>query len=106
MTITVKNKSGLVVPPTVQRKAGIKVGDELEFKVSGGIIHIIPKLPTADDEYTPKQRAVIDAQLKEGLAELKAGKTAGPFDNADQMIAHMKGQLKKTAGSKKLKRSR
>src|ERR1017187_8527596 len=67
MTITVKNKSGLVVPPTVQRKAGIKVGDELEFKVSGGIIHIIPKLPTADDEYTPKQRAVIDAQLKEGL---------------------------------------
>ena len=41
---------GLVVPPSVRRRAGIKAGDRLEFKVSGGIINIIPKLPSADDE--------------------------------------------------------
>ena len=33
------------------------------FKVSGGIINIIPKLPSADDEYTPAQRRAIDSQL-------------------------------------------
>ena len=53
MTVTVKNKTDLVVPGSVGRRAGIKAGDRLEFKVSGGIINIIPKLPAADDEYTP-----------------------------------------------------
>jgi bifunctional DNA-binding transcriptional regulator/antitoxin component of YhaV-PrlF toxin-antitoxin module len=37
MTITVKNQDHLVVPPSVQRKAGIKAGDRLEFKVSAGV---------------------------------------------------------------------
>ena len=53
MTITVKNKTDLVVSASVRRRAGIKAVDRLEFKVSGGIINIIPKLPAADDEYTP-----------------------------------------------------
>lgn len=38
MTVTVKQKQQLVVPPSVQRRARIKAGDPLEFKVSGGII--------------------------------------------------------------------
>jgi bifunctional DNA-binding transcriptional regulator/antitoxin component of YhaV-PrlF toxin-antitoxin module len=59
MTVTVKaSASALVVPPSVRRRAGIKAGDQLEFQVSGGIINIIPKLPSADDEYThPSSRA-------------------------------------------------
>jgi bifunctional DNA-binding transcriptional regulator/antitoxin component of YhaV-PrlF toxin-antitoxin module len=40
MTVTVKNKTGLVVPPRVQRQAGIRVGDRLEFKVSARTITI------------------------------------------------------------------
>jgi len=40
MTITVKNQDHLVVPPSVQRKAGIKAGDRLEFRVSAGVITI------------------------------------------------------------------
>jgi hypothetical protein len=75
------------------------------FKVSGGVINIVPKLPSADDEYTPEQRRIVDARLAEGLAGIKAGRTFGPFDSADQMIAHMKGQLKKRAAPK-AKRSR
>ena len=102
MTVTVKNKTDLVVPPSVRRRAGIKPGDRLEFKVSGGIINIIPKLPSADDEYTPAQRRIIDAQLDE--AEKRP--FHGPFNTADEMIAHMKGQLKKRAALKKTKRSR
>ena len=59
------------------------------------MITILPKLPIADDEYTPAQRRVIDARLAEGLADIKAGRTFGPFDSADQMIAHMKTQAQK-----------
>jgi AbrB family looped-hinge helix DNA binding protein len=103
MTVTVKHKAELVVPRSVRRQAGIKSGDRLEFKVSGGIINIIPELPLASDEYTPAQRRVIDAQL----AEAQRGPFHGPFNTADEMIAHLKGELKKRAATKKTnKRSR
>lgn len=95
MTVAVKNnnRTPLVVPPAVRRKAGFKSGQELEIRASGGVITIIPKLPTADDEYTPEQRRTIDARLAEGLTDIKAGRTLGPFDSADEMVAHMKAQL-------------
>ena len=101
MTVTVKQKQQLVVPPSVQRRARIKAGDRLEFKVSGGVITILPKLPSADDEYTPEQRRIIDAQLDAA----ENGPFHGPFDTADEMISYMKGELKKRAASKKTKRS-
>jgi bifunctional DNA-binding transcriptional regulator/antitoxin component of YhaV-PrlF toxin-antitoxin module len=44
MTVTVQRNVSLAVPSQVQRRAGIKVGDQLEFKVSGGIITILPRL--------------------------------------------------------------
>jgi hypothetical protein len=34
---------------------------------------------SADDEYTLERREVIDAQLAEGLADIKAGRVHGPF---------------------------
>jgi hypothetical protein len=57
----------------------------VEFKVSGGIINIIPKLPTADDEYTPAQRRAIDARL----AEARKGPYYGPFKTAGEAIAFL-----------------
>lgn len=95
MTVTVKNKTPLVVPPAVRRRAGLKSGQQLEFKVSGGVITILPKPPSADDEYTPEQRRIVDAKLAEGLADIKAGRTQGPFSSADEMIAHMQADSKK-----------
>jgi bifunctional DNA-binding transcriptional regulator/antitoxin component of YhaV-PrlF toxin-antitoxin module len=100
MTSIVKTKTGLIVPPAVQRKAGFRTGDVVEFKASGGVITILPKLPNADDEYTPEQRRKIDAEL----ADARKGPFHGPFDSADEMIAHMKGELKKRAIAKKPKR--
>ena len=102
MTVTVKSNTPLTVPMRVQRRAGFKPGHRVEFKVSGGIISIIPELPAADDEYTPAQRRVIDAQLKEA----RKGPYYGPFDTAAQMIAHMKGELRKRAAAKKTRASR
>jgi bifunctional DNA-binding transcriptional regulator/antitoxin component of YhaV-PrlF toxin-antitoxin module len=108
MTVTVKNrtKNPLVVPPSVRRQAGHKNGQDLEFRVSGGVITILPKLPAAEGEYTPEQRRIIDARLAEGLADIKAGRTFGPFDSADEMIAHMKAQLRKKTTAPKAKRPR
>ena len=85
MTVTVKSKDDLVVPRSVRRQAGIKSGARVEFKVSGGIINIIPELPNADDEYTPTQRRAIDARL----AEARKGHYYGPFKTADEAIAFL-----------------
>jgi bifunctional DNA-binding transcriptional regulator/antitoxin component of YhaV-PrlF toxin-antitoxin module len=103
MTVTVKSKVPLVVPMAVRRKAGLKSGQEIEFKVSGGVINIVPKLPPADDEYTPEQRRVIDARLAEGLADIKAGRTFGPFETHEEMIEFLHGRVKQ-AGSKSKRR--
>lgn len=101
MTVTVKNKTPLVVPAAVQRRAGLGGRHELEFRASGGVITITAKPPVAD-EYTPEQRKKIDAQLKEAAK----GPFHGPFDTADEMISHIKGELKKRAAAKKHKRGR
>jgi AbrB family looped-hinge helix DNA binding protein len=103
MTVTVKNKAPLVVPSAVRRRAGLKSGDKLEFKVSGGIITILPKLPAADDEYTPAQRRIIDRGITKGLEDIKKGRVHGPFENAEEAIAHLKAHArrrKKTASHK------
>ena len=97
MTVTVKNTTAeLVVPSSIRRRAGIKTGDQVEFKVSGGIINIIPKLPSADDEYTPAQRRVIDAQLKDA----RKGPYHGPFETADSAIKFMRQEIRKRKASK------
>jgi hypothetical protein len=102
MTVAIKNnnKTPLVVPASVRRTAGFKSGQEIEFKASGGVITIVPKLTAADDEYTPDQRSVIDAQLDAA----EKGPFHGPFENAGQMIAHVNRELKKRATLKRSKR--
>lgn len=103
MTTVVKKKTPIVVPESLRRRAGIKVGDRLEFKVSGGLINIIAQVPSADDEYTPAQRRQINAEI----AEARKGPYYGPFDTAEEMIASIKAELKKRAPRKKSsKRSR
>ena len=97
MTVAVKNnnKEPLVVPPAVRRKARFKSGQELEFRVSGGMITIVPKLPRASDEYTPEQRRIIDAQLAEGLADIEAGRVRGPFSTHGEFIASLHAEARK-----------
>lgn len=75
-------KSGLIVPPSVRRKAGIKAGDRLEFKASRGMITIVSK-PMAEDDYTPAQRRVVDRELAKGLEDVQKGRVHGPFTAAE-----------------------
>ncbi len=85
MGVTVPNKSELVVPRSVRRRAGLKSGQKVEFKVSGGVINIVPELPVADDEYSPAQRRVIDARLRQA----RKGPYYGHFATADKAIAFL-----------------
>ena len=107
MTVTLKAKSPLVVPPSVQRKARLKAGDQVEFQATPGKITIVSKPPAvADDDYTPEQRRIVEAQLAEGLEDIKQGRTYGPFDTVEEMIASIEANIKKSAPTKKRKRAR
>ena len=53
MTVTIKEKSQILVPPSLQRQAGFKLGDQLQFRASRGIITIVPK----SAEETPLMKA-------------------------------------------------
>ena len=102
MTVTVKSKP-ITVPDAVRQQAGFKIGQVLEFKASGGVVTILPKLPAADDEYTPAQRRIIDAQLAEGLEEIRKGRVSPKFDTVDEMLASLKAGAKSKPRQKKLR---
>ena len=112
-TARIQHKGQVTIPTRLRNQVGLSKGDLVEFSLQRGKIVITPKLlidrsqfPNADDEYTPAQRKIIDARLAEGLADIQAGRTFGPFPGAGEMIAHMKTRLKNRAASKKPKRAR
>ncbi len=102
----------MTIPTRLQTKAGIAEGDLVEATFHRGKIVLTPKsaidrsqFQNADEEYTPAQRRMIDARLAKSLADIKKGRTSGPFDTADEMVASIKKELKQRAAAKKLKRS-
>ena len=89
MAVTLANKIPLVVPPAIQRRAGLALAEQVEFRAEGGVITITAKPPSADDEYTPAQRRAIDARL----AEATKSRSHGPF-SAAQATQFLKRELK------------
>jgi hypothetical protein len=76
MTVAIKNKQPVSVSPAALRRAGFKSGQEIEIKVSGGMIMIVPKLTRdeVEDEREvrdPKIRAII----RQSNEDFLAGKT-------------------------------
>jgi len=76
MTVTVKNKTPLVVSAAARRKAGFRSGQELEAKAFGGVITIVPKLSPdeAQDEREIRDPKIRDA-IRVGYEEFLGGKT-------------------------------
>ena len=106
----IQNKGQVTIPTAVRRQAGLSTGDLVNIAFQRGKIVITPKLvidrsqfTTADDEYTPAQRRIIDARLAESEQDLKNGRTFGPFNTAGEMIADIKARLRKGARAKKTK---
>ena len=99
MTVALKSRKPLVVSAATLRQAGFKTGQELEVRVSGGAITILPKASSADDEYTPAQRRIVEAGLKKGEEDIKAGRVHGPF-TAKETSAFIERLAKERAGGK------
>ena len=111
--VRIRRSGQVTLPSRLRFAAGVVEGDLIEASVKRGRIILTPKpvidrskFPAADDEYTPEQRRIIDAQLARGLADIKAGRTRGPFNSAAEMIADMKARLKRRASAKPSKRVR
>ena len=88
MTVTLKNKTPLTVPDRVRQEAGLKSGDQVEFRVSGRVIRIVPKSPSTD-EHTAAGRRAIDRGIARSEKEYRQGKNAGPFDTAEAFLADL-----------------
>ena len=67
MTTIVKNKAEVVVPRSIRRQAGIKAGDQLEFKASDRSITIAAVEPV----YRPTKAEA--AAICKGEAEIARG---------------------------------
>jgi len=104
----VKNnsKTPLVVPIAVGRRAGFKSGQELEFKATGGVITIVPKLPAAGDEYTVSERRAIDRGIAASEKDYKEGRSYGPFKTHEEFIAALSAEGAKLRAKKRKRPAR
>ena len=103
MTITLKEKTPLVVPLNMQRQAGIKAGDRVEFRASRGVITILtkPQPAAGNEEYTPEQHRAIRAQLAESLEDVRKGRVYGPFATVSELERSLRLAARKTAAKAK-----
>ena len=76
--VRVKEKFQVTLPAGVRQQAGVVVGDVLEAKVQGHKITLTPKVVV--------DRAVMDKRLAEGRADLKTGRSYGPFASAKETV--------------------
>ena len=81
----------------------MSVGEKLSFGAVGRLAAAKPlidrsKFPTADDEYTPQQRRLIDARLAESTEDIGAGRLHGPFETHEEMVQFLHQQTKKARG--------
>jgi AbrB family looped-hinge helix DNA binding protein len=114
MTTLVKihRKGQMTLPSRLRSAIGVAEGDLVEASVLRGKIVLTPKVvidrskfPNADDEYTPVQRRIIDARLGKAHADIKHGRTYGPFNTAEQMAASIEANIKKLRAIKRKAKS-
>lgn len=110
--VRIHRKGQMTLPTRLRTLAGIAEGDLAEAAFQRGKIVITPKLaidrsqfPTADDEYTPRQRRIIDARLAKADQDIKHGRVYGPFDTHEEFIAALHKERAQLRVIKKTKRT-
>ena len=98
----------MTIPSSVRSAVGLADGDLVEVRAVGKKIVITPqfvidrsKFATADDEYTPEQRGIVNARL----AEAEKGPYHGPFKNGAEVAAFLR-KKQSSAKQTKFKKSR
>lgn len=80
--VTVKSKFQIVIPASVRKQARIKVGDLLEAKYDHGKLSFVPQ-------------SVIDRGIAESIEAIKKGRFIGPFNNAKDAMAALRGRARR-----------
>ena len=93
----------MTIPRRVRSAVGLADGDLVEVKAVGNKIVITPqvvidraKFPSANGEYTPAQRRIVDARLAKSDEDIKHGRVYGPFETHKEFMAALR-----RGGSKK-----
>jgi bifunctional DNA-binding transcriptional regulator/antitoxin component of YhaV-PrlF toxin-antitoxin module len=93
-TVIKRANKDLIVPPSIRRNAGIRVGDQVEFEVEGRTITIRPKVHSEPDEHSAEQRGDIDARLAESDEDIRHGRIYGPFETVAEMSTSIEANIK------------
>jgi AbrB family looped-hinge helix DNA binding protein len=101
MTVTLKPKTEIIVPPSIRRKAGLKPGDRLAFKVSGRTITIVPQQVAVVDEYSAAERRAINRGIAASEKDYREGRSYGPFNTHEEFLASLHAEAAKLRGKKK-----
>ncbi len=99
MTVTLKANTEIIVPRSIRRQAGIKAGDEVEFRVSGRVISIVPKRVGKD-----RGERALERGIGQSEKEYREGRSAGPFDTHDAFLEALKAKSSKPASNKSRRR--
>jgi len=91
--VRVKTKGQVTIPTRLRQQAGLNVGDLLEARLEkGGKITLTPQ-------------SLLDRDIAESLEDIKQGRVYGPFDTAEEMIASLRRNSKRSRKTNsKLKR--
>jgi AbrB family looped-hinge helix DNA binding protein len=85
--VTVKNKFQVVIPRSVREKIGVGVGDLLEARVERGTIIFTPK-------------TLVDRGIAERLEDFKRGRTRGPLETPEELLASVRRGARKARSKK------
>jgi AbrB family looped-hinge helix DNA binding protein len=106
--VKVQANGQMTIPRRVRSAVGLVDGDLVEVKAVGKRIVITPqvvidrsKFPSADDEYTPAQRRIIDARLAKSDEDIKHGRVYGPFETHKEFMAALRREGAKLRAKKK-----
>jgi len=91
--VKIQKKGQLTLPTQIRSRLGLADGDFVDVSIRASNIVITPqividhsKFPTADGEYTPKQRRLINKRLDEA----EKGPYVGPFKSGSEAAAFLK----------------
>jgi len=111
--VKIQKRGQVTIPTRLRARAGIADGDLVEAAFSRGKIILTPKavvdrsrFPTANGEYTPAQRRIIDAGIAQGLEDFKQGSSHGPFASAKAASAYIERMAKHGPAAKRKPRFR
>ena len=74
-----KQRGRITIPAEIRERLSLVDGDSLEATIEDGRIVLTPK------EEAVERHPAIDAAIEEGLADLRAGRTYGPFGSVEEM---------------------